>query len=386
MKREKCCAALAVVAVFAWGAVGDGAPPQKTAGAATHAQLRNATATSCFMPDSHLRLARYHFDHGHGVQAVYLAEYARRLFGDRVFLPFFNDIAAARLTESMRFKDDAERTAYCDAHPDSAEVYARDLEGVLRQPDLRVESAEELFGRAFAKYPRHLALKALAAAYYAKTLKDQEKALPLYVELYFHDPRFDDGMSASDRIRGIGAAMRKTWWETRKRSGVPLERLVEGEENPEVLEALVSEAFSAWRPALAGPVLALLEKDDPVLQTRALALLVAHPNDVPLAATTTAMLKSDDLIKRALAPFLVVNGLGEKKYSLLDASLDSGIELVQANAVRALAQMGGAPGAAYLRRHPPRNAGFHVGRIWQEAMAQDERAATNNLPRANWAP
>ncbi len=386
MRRTRFCAVFGTGAALAWSWAWGGTAEKASAAAATHAQLRNATATACFTPESHLRLARYHYDMGHGVQAVYLAEYARRLFGDTVFLVFFKDLAAVRLTEPTRFKDETERMAYCKTHPDSAEAYARDLEDVLRGPDLRVENAEELLGMAFAKYPHQLALKMLAASYYAKTLKDQEKALPLYVELYFHNPRFDDGMGVADRIGKICASLRKTWWETRKRSGTPLVRLVAEEENPEVLEAFLAETCGAWNPAMATPVLALLEKDDPVLQTRALAVLSMHPRDVPIAATVKAMQEGDDLVKRSLAPFLIVNVLGEGSYPLLDADLDSGIELVQANAVRALAQMGGAAGLAYLRRHPLKKAGFHAERIWLEEVARGSGAATNSLPQAKWMP
>jgi hypothetical protein len=59
--------------------------------------LRNETATNYSNPDSHLKLARYHFDSGNKVQAFYITEYARKMFGDEKFEPAFQKIASVKL-------------------------------------------------------------------------------------------------------------------------------------------------------------------------------------------------------------------------------------------------------------------------------------------------
>ena len=118
-----------------------------------HLMLRNDTAVHYFEPESHLKLARYHYDLGHKIQAFYISEYARKVFGDEKFDQVFDKVAAVKMTVSPQFEDETEFSKYCQAHPGSPEACAWGLGEKLKIPMLGPSGADNLIQEALSKYP-----------------------------------------------------------------------------------------------------------------------------------------------------------------------------------------------------------------------------------------
>ena len=335
-----------------------------------HLMLRNDTAVHYFEPESHLKLARYHYDLGHKIQAFYISEYARKVFGDEKFDQVFDKVAAVKMKVSPQFEDETEFSKYCQAHPGSPEACAWGLGEKLKIPMLGPSGADNLIQEALSKYPQHLIFKSMAARYYLKAQKDEEKALPLYVDLYFNDPHFYDGEFAEGRVKQISSARKGLWWSERVKSGEPFAQLCKAEDNPRVFDVATDHARKQWDSSMVQGMLTLLDNDDPSVQASALHTLLAHPDDIA-DEVVRKMLTEKDYIKRAMASFLVMKCLGDAEYALLKDNLDCGIDLVQLDTIQALGQMGGPKGIAFLKSHPPAKASDRMKDMWQAAIAQE---------------
>jgi hypothetical protein len=127
---------------------------------------------------------------GNKVQAFYIAEFARQMFEDEEFTSVFHEVAAVKFDESLPFKKEEELNKYCQTHPDSIEAYIQALYQKIKGSTPEQNNVDQLIEKALTKYPRHVAIKAMAAKYYPKTKKDEEKAPPLYIDLYFYAPHF----------------------------------------------------------------------------------------------------------------------------------------------------------------------------------------------------
>ena len=349
-----------------------GIPVRGTEGAATagtRLQLRNETAIHYMKPEPHLRLARYHYDLGDKVQAFYMAEYARKMFGDDEFTPVFEKVAAIKLRESPAFKDEAKLNKYCREHPDSVEAQLQALDQELRQPVPGKEDVAQSLERILAKFPRYLAPKAVAAKYFLKAKRDEDRALDLYIDLYFYDPHYYDWEYAEFRVKQITSGKKKAWWAARQQIGLPLMQLVAGERNPRVLDVAIDQAREKWDASLVPAMLALLDNDDPTVQTHALHTLLDHSADITDLNVIRAMLKGDDLVKRAMAALLVVKCLGPAEFPLLGENLASGIELVQIDTMEALGMTGGPKGLEYLKAHPPAKATKEIMDFWRHQIS-----------------
>jgi hypothetical protein len=109
--------------------------------------------------------------------------------------------------------------------------------------------------------------------------------------------------------------------------------------------------------------------DDPTVQTHALHTLLDHSGDIADLNVIRSMLKSDDLVKRAMAAFLVVKCLGPAEFPLLGENLTSGIELVQIDTMEALGMTGGPKGLEYLKAHPPAKATGEIMGFWRHQIS-----------------
>lgn len=331
-------------------------------------KLRNETATNYSNPESHLKLARYHFDSGNKVQAFYIAEYARKMFGDEEFEPAFQKIASVKLLASQEFDNEEKFNEYCQSHPESFEAYIQDLGKKLEKSNSVQNQIndDQLIEKALSTFPQHYLLEAMAAKYYLKTRKNEEKALPLYIDLYFHNPHFYDWEYAEFRIKQITSSLKSNWYESRQKSKIPLIQIVEEERNPRVLDVILHEAREKWNPSMVQIMLKMLDNDDPSVQSIALHILLEHPDDLSNTNEIRAMITGNDYVRRSIAAFIVVKCLGRNEFSLLKDNLDSGIELVQLDTIQALSMMGGETGREYLREHKPAKATEKMMKYWQE--------------------
>lgn len=336
----------------------------------TRLMLRNETARRYLAPESHLKLARFYFDHGWKAQAFYISEWARSRFGDDAFTPVFQKTAAVKLQALRECKTKEEWLAYVKAHPNSLEAgiekfrekHPLDDSVELPQLQMNIEALAVQFSNTV--YAR-----GALAWFYLRQGKDNNRAFSAYVDLYFYDPHYYDGEYAEFRIKNISREMKGQWWKERKRSGKPFLDLVRGEPNPRVLDVAIAEAVTNWDDSLVPGLLAALDNDDPTVQSSALHVLAAHPKALSLQEAK-AMLAGKDLVKRAMAAFLFVKCTGPEEYSLLQTNLDSGIELVQMDTIQALGFAAGADGYAYLAKHKPAQASAEMTHYWEDVVAQ----------------
>lgn len=349
----------------------------EVASASARAQLRNDTAIRYTVPGPHLKLARYHYDVGNKLQGFYIAEKARRMFGDEEFTPAFHEVAALRLDYSS-ITNQTELAPYCREHPDSIEARLLAVDKMLKERPKAKESVQAL-EKLLAEFPQHVGPRAMAAWYFLKTKRDYEKALALYLDLYFFNPHHYDGEYAEFRIKQIVSDQKQSWWKVRNKSGAHLKDWVSSEMNPRVLDKFIQESRADWKAALVPVMMALLDNDDPDIQSGALHTLLAHPRDVP-EVEIVAMLKEQDLIKRGMSAFLVVKCLPETEFTMLQDNLESSIELVQIDTIQALAGLGGVEGLRYLKAHKPAQMTPRVAEIWQSLVERGlgEPDATGN--------
>jgi hypothetical protein len=337
-------------------------------------------------PEPHLKLARYHYDLGNKVQAFYIAEYARQMFGDDEFTPVFAKVAAIKLRESPAFKSEAKLNKYCKAHPDSVEAQLQALEQDLRLPAPGTDGAAQALEKLLAKHPQELAPKSVAAKYYLKVRSDEDRALDLYIDLYFYDPHYYDWEYAEFRVKQITAGRKAAWWAARQQSGVPLSQLVAAEKNPRVLDVAIDQARAKWDATLVPAMLAMLGNDDPTVQTHALHALLDHSGDITDLNVIRLMLKGDDLVERAMAAFLVMKCLGPAEFRLLDENLASGIELVQIDTMEALGMAGGPKGLEYLKTHPPAKATKEIMDFWRHQISSKGNPGEKDRPAGDGQP
>lgn len=333
-------------------------------------RLRNETATHYTRPEAHLKLARYHYEAGNKIQAFYIAEFARRMFGDEEFTPAFHKVAALKLTNSYAVTNAVELSQYSHDHPDSLEARLLALDRLLKDRP-RGKVAARSVEALLADFPRHVAPKAAAARYFLKVNRDEQRALGLYLDLYFYDPHYYDGEYAEFRIKEIASAHKESWWKVRNRSGLPLRQWVAKEKNPRVLDGFLKESRDRWDASLVPVMFTMFENDDPAIQAGALHVLLEHPREVPREAILR-MLKGDDLVQRAIAAFLVVKCLTPDEFPVLQDNLQSGIELIQIDTMQALARMGGPGGLKYLKGHPPAKMSARVKEVWQSVVSQQD--------------
>jgi hypothetical protein len=370
-------------------------------------RLRNEIAKHYMNPESHLKLARYHYDQGHKEQAFYLAEYARSTFGDEAFEPSFKKIAAIKMQEGPLFDDEETEKKYCQTHPTSLVAQwreirtnlnqtiehdlpiletARKTHPTLSQLDLwhfylllsagRTNEADQVLISTLERFPKDLDVTAMAAKYFLKTRHDDQRAMQLYIDLYFYNPHYYDWEYAEFRVKNISASTKEKAWQEKMKSGKPLRQLINEEHNPRLLDVAIDEARTKWDPSWGPILLDLLNNDDPSVQSRALHTLLDHPEAFPDSETIQRLLQDPDLIKRSMAAFLAVKGLGPDQYSLLQANLDSDIELVQLDTMQALVLMGGETGLAYLKAHPPAKASEEIMKLYKNL------SSSNNLKQA----
>ncbi len=327
-------------------------------------ELRNQTAIHYTDPESHLKLARYHYDKGHKVQAFYISEHVRKVFGDEAFEPAFNKVAAVKLKKSIEFKNEQEYNQYCKENPNSFEAFMLDFEENLTHRD-----NDKIVEDALVKYPNHYVLKAIAAKYYLKVAENEEKALPLYIDLYFDNPHFYDWEYAEFRIKQLTSSLKETWFEETVTQGEPLIDIVAKESNPRILDILIVQSRSKWDDSLTPVMLEILKNDDPTLQSQALHTLLKNPESLEGSEEILKLVKSEDLVVRAISSFLIVKCFGRDSYHLLLGNLNSGIELIQLDTIQALAFMGGEDGKRFLKENKPENATEKMISFWKKVTA-----------------
>ena len=323
-------------------------------------RLRNDTALHYFSPEAHLKLARYYYDRGEKIQAFYIAEHAREMFRNEEFTPAFQRFAALTLKESPSVSEVLE-----------SPFLAKTIGGESSTDQLETEKG---INSLLAAYPDSLGPKTAAAIFFSNT-KNAARALPLYIDLYFHDPHYHVGGWAEQHVKRISRTYKRSWWASRKESGKPLAQLVIEEKNPRALDVLLDDAGERWDPSLAPIMIRLFGNDDAYLQASSLHILLDHCADALKAADIPLMLKSQDLVMRAMANFLAVKCLGPTHFDLVRDNLESGIELVQLDALQALIAVGGEEGRRYLKANRPEKLSGQLNNVLRELLAQEESAA-----------
>lgn len=333
-------------------------------------ELRNNVAQKYSSPDPHLILAKHHYSNGSKVLAFYISEETRSIYGDEKFNKSFNQYGVVKLKDFKEFTSDNELTEFIKLNPSSPEAkwdsYYKSL-SISKDGKIESKQAEKILVAALADLPEYIIPKSIAAKFFLKEKKNYEKALSLYIDLYFDSPHYYDWEYAEFRIKTITKENKNLWWEERIKSGLSIKEIIENEKNPRILDVAISEIRTNWNAEFIPTMLELFKNDDPNIQRKALHTILNHPEDAPDKATIEKLLSDNDLIVRAMASFLVVSCLGEKHFGMLKNNLDSGVELIQYDTMQALLAMGGASGKKFLKENPPQNAHPDLKKMWEQA-------------------
>lgn len=333
-----------------------------------HSVLRNKAATFYSNPEARLELARFHYDAGNKIQAFYLAEKVRTTRGmESSFQPAFMKVAAIPFATLKTPWMDAEKIYQNTRCVDlAAELDKLICSAVRELPAAVAELPADDAGRRKAM---HRAAIEVAAAYYRRT--EPDKALPLYIDLYFSAADDPPSMRQATirSVMSITSSQKAMWWKLRLSDLGSEEQVFKQEANPRVLDAGLEQARKSkdakWVPAM----LVALNNDDFWVQGYALHFFAENPSLMP-PGLIDEMLRGPDLVKRAMAAFLVVKVLGPDHYGRLKELLDSDVELAQIDAIQALAGVEGSAGIQFLVANRPTHMSAAVEEVWAAALAQ----------------
>jgi tetratricopeptide (TPR) repeat protein len=269
------------------------------------------------------QLADLYASHGEPAEAADELEKASRLAPEDFSLV---DAARTDLIAAGKTSDGQSLVnVWCEAHPDSAPTWARNIQQAI---DQNSDSVGDLLNQAIAKFPEdgqlHLmrgqfeedkspdaakvdyelaakfaplsaATQGAAGRFFVKIQPDPERALRYYLAAYFLDPDFNDWEPVDQRVREAADAAAQARIEANADS---VETLL-ADENPMVVAAAIQNISTTWNDRYANEFLKLTSADCPDIRDAAVQCLAAHP--AAIAGALSAMLTSNDPWQRAAA-------------------------------------------------------------------------------------
>ena len=249
-------------------------------------------------------------------------------------------------------KDDEAAQAFLnraiERHPTSGTL--RGLQALLHETAGRTAEAEAAMRLAAVLADDnpgfHLTLGALDAE------RDPSLAREHYLTAFFIDPRAGLDAPAAVRIKeltfGLGAERGEILAGDCHEPACFAAMFADA--NPVVVKVGLRAAELNWREWHVEMVVGLLSHDDPDLRATAAAVLRRHV-DESFEPRLRELLGSGDLHARGLCAFLAVRLLGEDSLPILAVALESPVQAIRRDAVRALGTSGlpGAPGLLAAR-------------------------------------
>ncbi len=295
-------------------------------------ELRKAFALRYLQPDAHFALAKYYLDRGDHVQAFFIIEYARRYrFEEKDF-------------------DEAYMKFFGDPMPEPPKE-AKDLFETANKlwSQQKYDEAETFLQKANSRYDKSFFMNVWIGRFYYKVRKDTSRALPYYFKAYFLYPHAYETEYAEYRIRAITAADAEVSFNTSLARGKSLSNLSR-DQNPLIVNAAIREMGKNWKPEYLNVILDAMGNDDSLVRWNAFITLHKFAG-TERGRIVDELLSSDDLRKRGLAAYAIVEQNGQDKFSILKKLLADPAELVRFDAVSALALNGGVTGKQILTEH-----------------------------------
>ena len=294
-------------------------------------QLRHQLALKYFEPEPHMALVKYFRDRGDSLQAFYLSEYARRgHFPEAQF-----DRAFAKVFGQRARRDEGGEAIFNKA--------------IALHQSGNLNEAEENFIKAAALSPRTAEIQTWTGRFFYKVRKDDERALPYYLNAYFLDPHAYDGEFVEYRIQKINyeaATVRHRWLV---QTGVSLaERL--RDKNPAVAVVAIESLEGTWSPEVLELMLRCLDHDDEQVRWGA-TMTLARNVDRSFDSTLKALLQDKDLRKRGLAAYIAARSWKRESYPILQQMLREQAQLLRFDAISALAMDDSPEARRLLQQH-----------------------------------
>lgn len=268
-------------------------------------------------------------------------------------------------------------SAWQDAHPESEQTFAHRVQLLIGKDD---GAAASLLSEALEKQPTSGMLRGLQALLHERAGRpaEAEAAMRLAAILADDNPGFHLTLGALDRERDPGLAREHylTAFFIDPNAGLDAPAAVRIKEltyelgaergeaaasdcrepdcfaelladpNPVVIKIALRAAELNWRPWHVEPVVQLMSHDDPDLRATAAAVLRRRVGPA-FEPRLRELMRAGELHARGLAAFLAVSLLREESLPILAASLESPVQAIRRDAVRALGTSG-LPGATEL--------------------------------------
>jgi len=288
----------------------------------------------------------------------------------------------ANLSQCLITLGEAERaaavlSAWQESHPDAEQTWAHRVQSLLGEDNA---AAQSLLNQAIARHPASGMLRGLQALLHetAGEIAEAEASMRLaavlsgdnpgfhltlgavdaerdpylarehYLSAFFVDPRAGLDAPAALRIKELTFALGAERGEAEAKNchepGCFASLL--GDANPVVVKIALRAAELNWRDWHVEMVVDLLSHDDPDLRSTAAAVLRRHVGK-EFEPRLRELLRSGDLHARGLCAFLAVRVLGEDSLPILAVALESPVQAIRRDAVRALGTSG-LPGASGL--------------------------------------
>ncbi|MEP6707833.1 MAG: HEAT repeat domain-containing protein [Pyrinomonadaceae bacterium] len=335
-------------------------------------QLRHDLARRYLEPAPHMALARFYFDKGDRLQAFYILEAVRRgrfeesIF-NQAFLASFGQLPVANneKADPPLLKQYQERVeALFEKEPVRAKAVVAGalakfpldgqlhfLLGVLVQREGKLREAEAQLVKAAELAPRSAYIQAWVGRFFFKVRKDNQRALPYYLNAYFLDPHAYESEFVESRIRSINWDAALARMDQLLKNGTPLMEVAR-DQNPTVAVQAVSRAAEEWRPEYLSKMIALMEHDDEEVRWLATEAIKNHA-DRSFDEQLKALLQEKDLRKRGLAAYIAVHLWKQESFPIMRDMLREEAQLLRFDAISALMLEGGPEARRLVLQHRP---------------------------------
>lgn len=295
-------------------------------------ELRKDFALRYLQPDAHFALAKYYIEKGSFVQAFLILENARR----------------------YRFEEKDFDAAYFKFFGDPMPEPPRNAKEPFRMAtklaaEQKYDEAEVYYLKASKIYDKSFAINIWTGRFYYKARSDSSRALPYYFRSYFLYPHAYETEYAEYRIRAITGADAERVFSTYISQGKSYSELVR-DSNPIIVALAIGEIAKSWKGDHLPVLLDALSNDDSSNRWGAFVTLQKN-GGARFDQIVDDLLTDNDLRKRGLAAYAIVERDDSQKFDVLQRMLSDPAELVRFDAVSALAMRGGVKGKEILAKH-----------------------------------
>lgn len=240
--------------------------------------------------------------------------------------------------------------------------------GVLLQEAGDLDKAEAAFVKAASLGPKSKYIQTWVGRFFFKVRKDNDRALPYYLNAYFLSPHAYETEFVESRIRNIYGEQAARKFADHTKAKTPLTEILRDSDPNVVLMALES-IRGKWQPDYLDPIVALMGHENAGVRWEATDLLKPNVGDA-FDERLKALLRDTDPRKRGLAAYIAVYRWKESSFALIDELLRDNAELVRFDAVSALILEGGEAGKNHALAHGSKETNPQLKKIIESARAK----------------